>query len=61
MSHITLQIRITFEDTIDPRETEQIAVKFDSHINTLIDMGFLDSYGTIYDYEVTADYNADDA
>lgn len=60
MSTIDIRLRLTFEDTIDPGETDTIRDKFDHHIDTLLDLGFLTRFGTIYDYEVTAEYDADD-
>lgn len=61
MSHVSLNLTITFEDTLDPAEPEQLAAKLDSHLALLLDLGFLDRYGTVYEYELTvADFHADD-
>jgi len=62
MSHLTLNLKIIFEDTLDPAEPEDIVSKFDAHLALLLDLGFLDSYGTVYDYELEiGEFDADDS
>lgn len=60
MSTITLTLKITLEDILDPSDTPAVSELFESHFEALFDRGFLDSYGTVYDYHLEAEYDAND-
>lgn len=62
MSHITLNLKLTFEQTVGPEDLEPLLEKFQDHLDVLLELGFLDRYGTVYDYNIDiVDYAADDS
>lgn len=61
MSTLTLTLSITFENCLDAREADEVKDRFDAHVETLLELGFLDRHGTVYDYTLNSEYDADDA
>lgn len=60
MSQITLTVNITFENALEPGDSDDVVVEFQEYLDKLIDRGFLDRYGTIYNLTVSGEYDADD-
>lgn len=60
MSHVTLTLVLVFEDTLAAEDAADVAAEFEDRLNVLFDEGFLDNHGTIYEFRIEHDYDAND-